>query len=102
MIHVIATIEAVAGKRDALLSEMNSLLPAVRAEAGCIEYIPAIDAATDIAAQAAAGENAVVMVEKWETLDALKAHLQAPHMNEYRARVKDLVKGTHLQILESN
>lgn len=45
-------------------------------------------------------ENVVVILEKWESLAALKAHLAAPHMAEYRQRVKDLVAGVTLQIVE--
>ena len=40
-----------------------------------------------------------VIIEKWESLDALKAHSQAPHMSEYRVRVQDLVESVQLQIL---
>lgn len=99
MIHVIATIELNAGKRDAFLAEFHKLVPQVRAEAGCLEYGPAIDVATDISAQIPLRENVVTVVEKWEDLPALKAHLVAPHMLDYRPRVKELVKGTTLQIL---
>jgi len=34
-------------------------------------------------------------------LDALKAHLAAPHMTTYRENVKDLVAGVTLQVLET-
>ncbi|MBI1832461.1 MAG: antibiotic biosynthesis monooxygenase, partial [Planctomycetes bacterium] len=44
-------------------------------------------------------ENVAVIIEKWESLEALKAHTQAPHMAEYRVRVKDLVESVTLQIL---
>ncbi|MFH1569176.1 MAG: antibiotic biosynthesis monooxygenase [Gemmatimonadota bacterium] len=40
------------------------------------------------------------MVEQWASLAALQAHLGAPHMATYRQRVKDLVKGVSLQVLE--
>jgi quinol monooxygenase YgiN len=39
-------------------------------------------------------------VEKWESLQALHAHLVAPHMAVYRERVKDVVVGVTLQILD--
>jgi quinol monooxygenase YgiN len=39
------------------------------------------------------------VIEKWADLNALKAHLQAPHMTAFRECVKDLVGGVHLQIL---
>jgi quinol monooxygenase YgiN len=44
--------------------------------------------------------DVVVVVEKWASLDHLKAHLTAPHMGEYRIRVKELVTGVSLQVLE--
>ena len=43
--------------------------------------------------------NVVTVVEKWETLDSLKKHLQAPHMIAYRPKVKDFVVATVLQVL---
>mgnify|MGYP000881566127 CR=1 FL=1 len=50
MIHVIATIELQPGVRDRFLAEVAGLVPAVRAEAGCIEYGPAVDVAVDFGA----------------------------------------------------
>jgi quinol monooxygenase YgiN len=45
-------------------------------------------------------EGVVTVIERWEGLDALRAHLAAPHMQEYRARVKDYVVRTQLQVLQ--
>jgi quinol monooxygenase YgiN len=100
MIHVIATIELVEGKRDAFLEEFRKIVPLVRAEAGCLEYGPAIDLSTGIAAQAPPRDHVVVVVEKWESLEALRAHLVAPHMTAYRLRVKDHVISARLQVLQ--
>jgi len=100
MIFVIATIEVKRGKREAFLAEFNRNVPNVRAERGCLEYGPTVDAKTDIKAQIPLRENVVTIVEKWEGLQALHAHLAAPHMFAYRERVKDYVVGTTLQILE--
>ena len=100
MIHVIATIEVNDGKRDAFLSEFHANVDNVLAEDGCLAYGPAIDAATDIEVQIPVRDNVVTVVEQWESLDALHAHLAAPHMAPYREAVKDLVKGVTLQILE--
>ena len=100
MIHVIATIEIADGQRDAFLEAFRELVPAVREEQGCIDYGPAIDSDTDIDKQTPKGTNVVTVVEKWESLEALKAHLVAAHMAEYRERVKDLVLGMTLHILE--
>lgn len=100
MIHVIATIELAEGQREAFLAEFRALVPKVRAEKGCLEYGPAVDVASGIAAQGPVRGDVVTVVEKWIDLAALKAHLMAPHMEEYRPRVKHLVRSTTLQVLE--
>jgi quinol monooxygenase YgiN len=102
MIHVLAAIEVVPGRRAELIAEFGRVVPLVRAEAGCIEYGPAIDLPdTGIPAQQPVRENMLVVIEKWESLEALKAHLVAPHMLEYRTRVKHLIAGLQLQILKT-
>jgi len=100
MIHVIATIQTAPGRRDDFLAAFDELVPDVRAEAGCIEYGPAIDLATAIADQPAVRENVVTVIEKWESVEALRKHLEAPHMARYRRAVKDLVLGVSIRVLE--
>ena len=100
MLHVIATIELVEGKREAFLNEFRAVVPQVRAETGCLEYGPAIDVASGIPAQGPPRPNVVTVVEKWSDLAALRAHLVAPHMAEYRPKVKPFVRSTTLQVLE--
>ena len=100
MIHVIATIELAPGARDAYLAEFRKIISDVRAEKGCIEYGPAVDAQTDLANQAKIGPDQVVVVEKWEDLAALKAHSVSPHMQAYRVKVRDYVRGVHLLVLD--
>lgn len=100
MISVIATIELVAGQRAAFLQEFQKIVPKVRAEAGCLEYGPFIDLPTDVSTQQPLRDNAVIVVEKWIDLAALKAHLTAPHMLEYRPKVKEMVAGVTLEILQ--
>ena len=99
MIHVIATISVAPGSRAAFLTEFGKLVPLVRAESGCLEYGAAIDEPTGLAVQSLAGEDAVIVVEKWASVDALNAHLKAPHMADYRLRVKDLVQSVSLRVL---
>ncbi len=50
MIHVIATIELNPGAREEFLKHFHALVPLVHQEAGCLEYGPTVDAATDIPA----------------------------------------------------
>jgi len=100
MIFVIATIEVKPGKREGFLAEFHKNMPNVNAEKGCMEYGPTVDVKTDIKAQVPLRDNVVTVVEKWESLQALQAHLAAPHMATYRERVKDYVVGVTLQVLE--
>ena len=87
------------GQRDSFLAEFRKIIPLVHAESGCLEYGPTIDAASDITNQNVDG-NRVTIVEKWESIETLKAHLVAPHMLEYRPKVKDFVVSSELRVLE--
>jgi quinol monooxygenase YgiN len=100
MIHVIATVLLHTGKRQAFLAEIMKIVPAVRAEAGCLEYTPTVDVETSLPTQGSARENCVVIVERWESMEALEAHLIAPHMMAYRPKVKEYVDRVALQILQ--
>jgi quinol monooxygenase YgiN len=100
MIIVLARIDVAPGRRAEFLAEFHRLMPQVHAEAGCLEYGPAVDAATDLSRQERLGDDIAMIVEKWESLAHLKAHLAAPHMASYRERVKDLVRGSQLFILD--
>ncbi len=100
MICVIATIEVAEGRRDEFLAEFRKVVPKVLQEAGCLEYGPMVDVPTSIGAQVSPREDVVTVVEKWESVEALEAHLMAPHMLEYRKAVKALVVGASLEILE--
>ena len=68
------------------------------AEKGCIEYTPTVDVPTNIGVQET-NKNIVTIIEKWESLDHLYAHLKAPHMNTYREKVKDIVVGVTIKVL---
>jgi len=99
MIHVVAVITAKPGQREALLAAVRENLPAVLAEEGCIEYAPVVDAEGFGSFQAPIGSDAFVMLERWASADALKAHARAPHMAEYAAKTKDLVATRAIHIL---
>jgi quinol monooxygenase YgiN len=100
MIHVLAQIETTPGHRDDFLAEFAQVAILVRQEAGCIEYGAAVDVPTGIPVQNFLGETTVMIVEKWESIDHLKAHLVAQHMVDYRLRIKSFVQGVRLQVLE--
>ena len=96
MIHVLAIITAKPGQRAALLQAFKAIVPTVHAEAGCIEYGPVVDVAS---ADPAFGADSFVVVEKWESMAALKAHAVAPHMAAYGEKTKDLVAKRAVHVL---
>jgi quinol monooxygenase YgiN len=100
MIYVVATIQIAAGQRAAFLAEQKHLLPLVRAEKGCVEYSPSVDVSLETPPKQPLREDVVVMQERWETLDDLKAHLAAPHMAEFREKTKHLVVGVKIEVFE--
>ena len=99
MIHVIAVITAKPGKREEVLKHFRANVPAVRAEKGCIEYGAAVDADQALPVQTKYGSDSFVVVEKWDSMDALKAHAAAPHMQAYGAKTKELLASRVIHIL---
>ena len=100
MIYVIASIDLHEKTRDQFLEEFHRIVPLVLEEKGCVEYGPAVDTSTQIKAQMPLRPNNVTIIEKWESIEDLNAHLVAPHMNEYREKVNEYVDCVNLQILE--
>jgi quinol monooxygenase YgiN len=99
MISVIASIRVKAGRVPEFLEIFKANLPKVRKEKGCIEYFPAVDVNSGLPPQSL-DENRVTIIEKWESLDALRDHLVAPHMLAYKEKVKDLVEDVSLKVLQ--
>lgn len=100
MICVIATMETAAGRRDDLIELFRPLIPRVRAEPGCIDYTAMIDTPSGIAEQEPLRPNTLVVVEKWESFEALHTHLKTLHMAEYFRHAEELQVTMQLQILE--
>ncbi len=98
MIHVVATVDLNPGTRDQFLTEFRKIVPDVKAEAGCIDYFPTIDAETGIPTQFKIGPDKITIIERWADAAALKAHLVAPHMQAYRPKVKAFVKGIEVRV----
>jgi quinol monooxygenase YgiN len=99
MIHVIATIRTASGRREDVLKAFRALVPKVLAETGCIEYGTAVDLAHAIDGQPEARPDVITVVEKWQDPTALRAHLAAPHMVEFRTTVKGLLAGVEIRVL---
>lgn len=99
MVHVIALITAKPGMRERILQAFRANVPNVLAEAGCMEYGAAVDAEPALKFQTPFGPDTFAVVEKWESLDALKAHAAAPHMAAYAAKTKEMIANRVIHIL---
>jgi quinol monooxygenase YgiN len=79
-ITVIATLYSTEENRDELLAAVCRAVPGVLKEDGCLQYAPHT-----------VGKDRVVLVESWESPDALRAHGEGPAMGEFRQATAHLV-----------
>ena len=98
MITVLAAIRVKAGRLSDFLEIFKANVPHVRKEKGCVEYFPAVDIDAGLPGQSS-DEQVVTVVERWESLEALRGHMGAPHMLTYREKVKGLVEGISVKVL---
>ncbi len=98
MINVIASIKIKEGQKNSFLDIFKANVPNVLAEKGCLEYIPTVDVDSGLPPQQQ-DSSVVTILEKWASLDDLKAHLVAPHMLAYREQVKELIVQSAIKVL---
>lgn len=101
MIHVIAFLHLRAGVRAEFLGTFRELTPLVRAEAGCLEYTHAVDHAPYMGFQSPVSDDVVVVVEKWAGPAALDAHIAAPHMKTWGAKVEQMMTRRVIHVLDA-
>jgi quinol monooxygenase YgiN len=98
MIHVVAIITTNPGQRETVLQAFRANVPAVHAEDGCIEYGATVDADAG-QFQTKFGPDTFVVIEKWASLDALKAHAASPHMAAYGAKTRPMLANRVIHVL---
>ncbi|VGO11534.1 putative quinol monooxygenase YgiN [Pontiella desulfatans] len=99
MVHVIAFIKVKPEHREELIKIFNANVPNVLAEDGCIQYTLTTDTDSGIGIQQR-DETILTVIEKWESLEALQAHLEAPHMDQYRQDTEGMTEGVELRVLQ--
>ena len=85
MIIVTGRVRVHPDQRDAALSAAQGMRKLTIDEPGCIDY--RFWSATD-------DPDAILLFEQWEEQSALEAHLAAPHMTAFLARIGPAVDGT--------
>jgi quinol monooxygenase YgiN len=79
MIVVTVLIETQPDSVAKLQAAIRTLEHATRAEAGCIDYAFASEINEP---------SHIRVIERWRNVDALKAHLKAPHMAAFNSAVR--------------
>jgi quinol monooxygenase YgiN len=99
MIRVIASIRVKEGTRSEYLAILKATVSEVRKEKGCIEYAPTTDFDANMPPQVLE-KDVVTILEKWESIETLQAHLGSAHMRDYREKVKNLVENVTVKVLQ--
>ena len=82
LLTVIAYMRAAPGKRDDLRAALEALIEPTSQEAGYVNY--------DLH-QGVEDPDAFFFYENWESGEHLDAHLAAPHLVEFAARIPELL-----------
>ena len=100
MLVVIADIQIRSGAqhRENVLNAFIKITPAVLQEDGCYDYELLVDHESDADYQTKV-PDAITMLEHWESIEHLNAHLQTPHMQAYQQQVKDDVLNVKIRIM---
>jgi quinol monooxygenase YgiN len=101
MIHVIATITAQPGQREVVLALFKQNRPAVLAEEGCISYEAVVDVPDAGKIQTPLGTDTFAVIERWDSVEALKAHAASAHMAEYGRNTAPLLASRVINVLEA-
>ena len=98
MIYVVVSVRVKAGKRQDFLGLFGSIAPLVREEKGCLQYVAVTDFESGLPPQVF-DKDVVTILEKWESLEALRNHLALPHMAQFFEKEKSLTEGSSIKIL---
>ena len=82
------------------IAETKAILSTVRREEGCMEYRLLGDCETDWEKPQRFGERTLWMLEKWASVNSLKAHLETPHMRAFGPKVRPMRSGSTFHVLE--
>ncbi len=89
LLTVIAYMKAAPGKRDELKAALEALVEPTGKEAGYVNY--------DLH-QGVEDPDAFLLYENWESGEHLDAHLAAPHVEQFAARIPELLDESGLSV----
>ena len=100
MLKVIAHVHFDPTRKEQLLEIYDDFVPKVLAEDGCHQYEPHEDFPTELPNQMVE-ECRILVLEQWRDGDAFQAHLQAPHVIDFRKAIQGIVTEVKVQVLGS-
>jgi len=100
MLYVLVTMVIKEGRMQEFLALCAELRPQVLREQGCLAYDYTRETASPIGIQEPLEADRITLIERWESMDALRAHLETPHMKEAGPRMRDLRASVTARIVE--
>ena len=88
-----------ANKAD-YIAQTKAILSAVRKEDGCVEYRLLGDCETNWEKPQRFGDRTLWMLEKWASVNSLKAHLETPRMKAFGPKIKPFRSASTFHVLE--
>ncbi|KPF78268.1 hypothetical protein IP88_04360 [alpha proteobacterium AAP81b] len=93
MIIVIARAEFDPARLDELQPALDAMMRATWEESGCLGYSMAIESRE---------QGIAMIVERWESAAALKAHFATPHMAAFNAAVMGAVRDLDARMYDAS
>jgi quinol monooxygenase YgiN len=90
MIYVIAELSIKPGSAEKAAAEARKTVAETNKEKGCIFYQMHLNVSDP---------TKLVVVERWESREALDAHIQTPHLKAWRAAGADFVTGRKVEVI---
>lgn len=101
MINLVVTMIIKDGKMKEFLPLCEKLRSSVLAEKGCRAYEYTRDVASPLSIQEPLDSNRITLIERWDSLEALKIHMDAPHMKELGPSMAELRSSVVARVTES-
>jgi quinol monooxygenase YgiN len=98
MIHVVVTMVIKEGRLPEFLELARRVAAEVRREAGCLAYDYTLDVKSPLPTQEPVQANRLTLIERWESLEALEAHMTAPHMKLYGPQMQPLRESAAIRV----
>jgi quinol monooxygenase YgiN len=99
MLYGIVLVKVKPGKKQEFLDLFKENAARVKQEKGCVRYMPAVDVEIGIPIQQV-DKDVVTVLEEWESMEALQAHLASPNMAAFFEKEKVLVESTILKMVQ--